>query len=119
MASFLYKAFAFAEFLAFTEKAGIKTLSGETKYFIFNALLIGVVSQVILALVNKWVHWHIYYGIVKKEFTNRLSYKVSEVLSSCVWIDIVADLVSVATFGSAIVKLLFFCTFADTPSLSI
>lgn len=80
-------------------------VSPKSKVVILIAFIIGVVSQIVLAFINKIIHWYIYWGSEDEEFAKTWRYKVSGYLSECFWIDILADVITFFAFGVATVML--------------
>lgn len=70
------------------------------------SFIIGVAVQVILAFINKWIHWCIYWDEDDEDFRRGRCYKFSKSLSSCFLIDLVIDLITFVAFGVATVTLL-------------
>ena len=85
--------------------------------------LVGVVSQVLGAFINKIANWYVYLGIIDKEedeenkkekkeenFSETCRYKSSEWFTSHIWPDIMLDLITIGCFGLAAFKILHvFC----------
>lgn len=63
--------------------------------------LIGVAAQVMVALLNKIVMWYLYYGEGSPEFRSTRRYLWSDAISDVFWPDILADILSVGTIGTA------------------
>lgn len=61
----------------------------------------GVFLQVLLAAINKSVMWACYYGEEMPKFKTTKRYLCASSLSEIYLIDIVCDLITMATFGSA------------------
>ena len=72
--------------------------------------LTGVASQVLIALVNKWVNWYFYSKANPNSKRNATIYKALDRLSESFWIDILADLVSLGAVGLATAKVLLLFT---------
>ena len=93
--------------LFISDKAKVfQDLTIHTKAKVVIAFLIGVIAQIVLALINKWIHWYIYRGVGAQGFCQKWYYKLAERLSSCFWIDIVADIITFIAFGFATVTLI-------------
>lgn len=88
--------------LLMSENAGFKEVSKENKANIVRCLLAGVICQILLALLNKYVHWCVYWGKENKEFGKSEIYQKAWRISTWFWIDVVADLLTVIVFGIAI-----------------
>ena len=95
-----------------TDKATIfEQIGKKEKSLVLIFFVVGVVSQIVLAFINKVIHWYIYWGSEDEEFVKKLRYKVSDYLSECFWIDVVTDLITFASFGLAtiLVIIALFC----------
>lgn len=77
--------------------------------------LVGVLLQALVALFNKWVNWGLYFyddgeeegsGDVDIEESPRKLQKFCESYSNKVWIDIVADVATLALFSVATILVL-------------
>ena len=79
------------------------------------AFLIGVIAQVLLAGLNKCIHWHIYWGKEDQRFRKTWYYKVSFFLSTKFCIDMAIDLTTFVAFGAATV-ILFLSFFPASTS---
>lgn len=89
--------------LLVSEKAGIfKDVSQQRRTHIVIWLLVGVICQILLALVNKYIHWCIYWGMEDEKFRKGPCYRIAEKLSRCFWIDVLVDIASVFAFAIAI-----------------
>jgi len=85
--------------------------SGQANFIVY-LFLAGVLFQVVIALINKWVNWILYaYANPsdKKSRTQKTSYEVADVISEQFWLDMLADLGSIFTFGWATLKVLLIC----------
>ncbi len=78
----------------------------ERKRIVVIAFLVGVIAQVLLAGLNKCIHWYIYWGKEQKSFCRTWQYKASDWISTQFWIDIVADLITFGAFGWATVNVI-------------
>jgi len=65
-------------------------------------LLAGAAAQVVLAFINKTAAWLLYFGECDKAFSDSWICKVANRLSAWYWIDIFADVVTMAFFAAAI-----------------
>lgn len=93
--------------LFISDKAKIfQELSVKTKAIVVIAFLSGVVVQIILAGLNKWIHWYMYWGRENKDFSITRRYKFSEKLSSCFMVDLVIDFITFSAFTIATVTLI-------------
>ena len=69
-------------------------------------LLVGVLLQAVVALINKWVNWSLYYyGDEEEEKPGKLQ-RFCEKVSNKVWIDISADIATLILFSIATVIVL-------------
>lgn len=92
--------------LFISDKAQIfQKLSINVKATVVISFIIGVAAQVILAFLNKWIHWCIYRGEDDEDFSKGRWCKYAESLSSCFLIDLVIDLITFFAFGVATVAL--------------
>jgi len=78
----------------------------ERKRFVVITFLVGVIAQVFLAGLNKWIHWYIYWGKEDEGFRQTWRYKASDWISTQFWIDIVVDLITFGSFGAATVTMI-------------
>ena len=79
-------------------------VSQPMKVKIVASLIVGVIAQIVLALINKWTQWYVYWGEESVNLQNKYRYKISCKLSTWFWIDILADLVTVVAFAIATVN---------------
>lgn len=85
--------------LLVSEKSGIfKDVSHEKKGNILIWLMIGIVVQIVLALVNKYIHWCVYWGMESKEFRKSIWYRAANRVSRWFLIDVCADVFSIVAF---------------------
>lgn len=80
------------------------------KVWIIASFMIGVIAQIVLALINKWTQWSLYRGEEKTAYQKTWMYKIADQISEKFWIDVLADLVTVIAFAIATVcvfKVLF------------
>ena len=68
--------------------------------------MIGVALQIVIALVNKWAAWHMYYGEEDSNYRAKKSYKRWEWINSQTRIDLCLDTLSIACFVVATVWVL-------------
>jgi hypothetical protein len=80
-----------------------KELNKCIKIVIIISFMSGVAFQIILAMLNKWIHWCIYWGKEKADFQKSRLYKFAERVSAWFWIDVSIDLLSFIAFGIATV----------------
>lgn len=81
-------------------------LSINTKVTVVISFIIGVAAQVILAFLNKWIHWCIYGGEEDDDFRQGRWYKYAKILSLRFEIDLVVDLITFVAFAVATVSLI-------------
>ena len=83
--------------LLLTESAYMDKLKNETRHNVIMVFFIAVFMQVLLACINKWIHWYIYTcdQFDNNEDTTKES-KVS--FSLIVAINMIADLISLLSF---------------------
>ena len=67
---------------------------------IIGSFLIAVAAQIVMAFIRKWIHWFIYYGQAENRTETRWYDHIVH-LSKWVWLDIVADIVSLTAFAVA------------------
>ena len=67
--------------------------------------LSGVLCQVILTLINKWVNWYIFATTLGSEKSTCL-YRICDWISEQFWFDVVMDLGSIALFAAATIMIL-------------
>ena len=77
--------------------------SGESK-LIGVLFLLGVLFQVLIALLNKWVNWGLYYYEDDPTSTRGRVHDFCESVSGQVWVDIAADALSLLLFTLATAK---------------
>jgi hypothetical protein len=93
--------------------------SGEARTIVY-LFLAGVLLQVLISLLNKWVNWYLYAyadlsgrgrskGRAGKQHTS-WSYALAGRISRQFWLDILADGGAVAAFGWATLKVLLIFT---------
>jgi len=81
------------------ERTGVfKGVCKETMADILFWFIAGVVAQILLALLNKYIHWGIYYGTGNKEFRGTDTYKLADMVSRWIKIDICIDLFTCGAF---------------------
>lgn len=97
-------------FLTQDKIADLLIRSGKSDFVVYS-FLVGVALQVIIALVNKWVNWYLYFTHINLEkYEHKWTYKIIDWISERFWIDVIADLGSIVAFGLATVKALLICT---------
>jgi hypothetical protein len=62
------------------------------------SFMTGVISQVLVALVNKFLNWIIYYSTIAKDFHKRNLYKIADKFSELIWFDLIFDCITVVCF---------------------
>ena len=95
------------------EGISLKILESGRAAFVVYLFLAGVSFQVVIALINKWVNWFLYAYAdpsEKKSWIQKTFYEVADVISEQFWLDILADVGSILTFGWATLKVLLICT---------
>jgi len=92
--------------LLISEKDGIfKDVSTQKKLDIVFFLIIGVISQILLALLNKYIHWCVYWGMENRNFEKSIYYKIAFKISSYFWIDVLVDVFTIFMFAIAVCKM--------------
>lgn len=92
--------------LLISEKAGIfKEVCEQEKIDIVLWLLVGVIAQILLAILNKYIHWCVYWGMENEKFGKSWCYKIAEKMSRCFWIDVLADVLTIIAYTVAIWKM--------------
>jgi len=88
--------------LLLTNETVAKTISasGESKNLVA-FFLVGVMLQVVLAALNKFSMWGIYFGELKTTFKSTCRYKISHWFSEQFWIDLIIDLLTFLFFAVA------------------
>ncbi|MBN1126873.1 MAG: hypothetical protein JXA82_17865 [Sedimentisphaerales bacterium] len=76
--------------------------------WLFGMLSLGILSQVFISGLNKYVHWWIYWGNENEEFRTTLCYRLAEQISVMFLIDIIADIISFVAF--AIASIILVCS---------
>jgi len=85
-----------------SDKAVIfKECNKPIKIAIVISFISGVVLQILLAMLNKWIHWYIYWGEENQDFQESLIYQIAECVSTWFWIDVLIDLLTIIAFGIA------------------
>ncbi|MHC4173501.1 MAG: hypothetical protein ACYST5_11240, partial [Planctomycetota bacterium] len=84
--------------MIFTKPELFNQIENKIKLRIAIFFLVAVFAQILLALLNKWIHWYIYAGAVDEEFRCTKRYEKAASLSERAWIDGVADLTSIVSF---------------------
>ena len=74
--------------------------------FIAYLFLLGVVLQVIIAALNKWVSWYLYYCSEHSSANTGKIYKIVKNISEMFWIDIVFDIGTLVLFAWATIKVM-------------
>jgi hypothetical protein len=88
--------------LLFTNDTFARTLKASGEGRSLAALfLAGVALQVVLAALNKFSMWGIYFGEFKGEFKRTRRYKLSHWFSEQFWIDFVVDILTLFLFAAA------------------
>ena len=92
--------------LLISEKDGIfREVSIQKKIDIIFWLIVGVIIQILLALLNKYIHWCVYWGMEDKNFRKSWWHKTAWKVSSCFWIDVLIDLSTIIVFTVAVCKM--------------
>lgn len=81
------------------EKIWSKVVSAGLLEFVAALFLFGVVIQVILLSINKYVMWSCYYGTISKLYAQGRWYSLSASLSCRAWVDLVVDIISIVCFA--------------------
>ena len=94
-----------------TQKEFASTLIGSGHAKLIGVLfLVGVLLQALVALLNKWVNWGLYYfdddGEDSEDAEKSKLQEFCEDVSSKVWIDILADVATLVLFSVATVIVL-------------
>ncbi len=63
--------------------------------------LIAVALQVVLAALNKFSMWGIYFGEFKQAFKSTLRYRICQWFSDAFWIDLLIDVLTLSLFAIA------------------
>ena len=94
--------------LFITQKEFASTLIGSGESRLVGVLfLVGVLLQALVALLNKWVNWGLYYFDEDNEDDEKPKLQtLCEKISSKVWIDIIADVATLILFSVATVIVL-------------
>lgn len=91
--------------LFISDKAKIfQEVSQPIKVTIVVFFIVGVIVQIVLALINKWTQWHVYWGEENVDFQKTYRYKIFYKISNWFWIDMLADVVTVVAFAIATVN---------------
>ena len=81
------------------ERTGIfKSICKETVASIFLWFILGVGAQILLVLLNKYIHWCVYWGMEDKEFRDRDIHKCARAVSRKIKIDFYIDLFTLIAF---------------------
>ncbi len=78
--------------------------------------LLGVLLQVVLALLNKWVNWGNYYYEAHPDVTRGKIYNACQSISKQAWLDILVDLLTLVFFAWATV--LVFVAVGESAAVS-
>jgi len=92
--------------LFISNPSAFESLSSDFKKSIIILFLVGVLLQILLALLNKITHWYEYYGEKDKLFQETKRYKWSIIIANTISIDIITDLFTFGFFLTAVAKLL-------------
>ena len=71
------------------------------KKILIGSIIVGIALQILLALLNKIVHWYVFWGKNIKQFQNTRCYRVCEWASKKFEIDIVMDILTIIAYGVA------------------
>ena len=74
----------------------------ENKKLFVTFIVFGISLQIILTFINKVIHWFVYYGKNLAIFQKTKRYKISDKISRCFGIDIVADILTILLYACAI-----------------
>jgi len=84
-----------------SETLSNKLLLSPHAFIIVAIFLLGVMSQVIIALINKWSSWYLYAASTTTRFKHSLSYKAALWFSDRFWIDLSFDIITIILFSAA------------------
>ncbi|MFQ6308841.1 hypothetical protein [Lysobacter capsici] len=79
--------------------------SGFGSYIVY-LFMAGVALQIMIALINKWAAWHMYFGEENSEYKAGSGYKKWEWVNSQTRLDLALDALSIAAFVVATVWVL-------------
>jgi hypothetical protein len=99
-------------FVTHSEVAKQLSASGQSRHIAI-LFLIGVLLQVIVALLYKGAMWYLYFGEEDDEIQKTKRYKFSDWLSGEFWIEFLFDSASIALFSWATVRMLNILTLAS------
>ena len=71
---------------------------------------IGVIFQIIIAILNKYVNWYLYCYADSKDRINPKIYECCEKISTKIFIDITCDVISICSFICSTIWVLWICT---------
>ena len=92
-------------FLTQSEIAAAISQSGWAT-FVIVLFLLGVSFQIVVAIVNKWVNWHLYFDPDPATSTRPKLRAWAYAMSNKFWFDVVCDVGSVVAFGLATLTVL-------------
>jgi hypothetical protein len=75
--------------------------SGQTRTVVF-LFLVGVISQIVVAFLNKYANWYCYFGEDNPAFLHSSLYRFWSHIASLFLIDIILDILTVGCFLTAI-----------------
>ena len=64
--------------------------------------LFGVIAQIVVAFLNKYANWYCYFGEDNPAFLKSPYYRFWARIASQFWIDIILDILTVASFTAAV-----------------
>jgi len=92
--------------LLISEKADIfREVSTQKKVDIVFWLLVGVILQILLAILNKYIHWCVYRGKEDEKFSKGRCFEMACKICNWIWIDVLVDALTVIFFALAICKM--------------
>jgi hypothetical protein len=96
----------------FITQSSISTKILESGYarWIVVLFFIGVIFQIIIAILNKYVNWYLYCYADSKDRINPKIYECCEKISTKIFIDITCDVISICSFICSTIWVLWICT---------
>ena len=77
--------------------------AGELRFAVA-LFLVGAVSQILIAFLNKMTAWSCYYGQLEKSYQSTRRFKFGLWLSHQMWVDGILDIASMLAFGFGVWK---------------